>query len=93
MDFKGQRVGALWPDHPGPKKKFRSLEARIFESSRLEGLLGLLGLLEGGWNNEVEHARCSGEIGGLVLRSSPSRISPNCVDSIRKHDAGAVFFA
>ena len=30
-----------------------NLEARIFESSRLEGLLGLLGLLEGGWNNVV----------------------------------------
>ena len=43
---------------------FSHLEARIFESSRLEGLLGLLGLLEGGWNNEVWHARCSGEIGG-----------------------------
>ena len=60
MDFKvrglaacGDAVAACGTIILALKKKFRSLEARIFESSRLEGLLGLLGLLEGGWNNEV----------------------------------------
>jgi len=50
----GQKLGGLWRPVTREfwplKKKFRSLGARIFESSRLEGLLGLL---EGGWNNEV----------------------------------------
>ena len=48
--------GSLWDDHPGPKEEVSNLggsNTRIFESSRLEDLLGLLGLLEGGWNNEV----------------------------------------
>ena len=61
--FQGQKVGGLWRrcgtlwrDHPGPKEEVSKLggsNIRVFESSRLEGLLGLLGLLEGGWNNVV----------------------------------------
>ena len=63
MDFKVRRLaacgdavagcGGMWQDHPGPKEEVSKLgvsNIRVFESSRLEGLLGLL---EGGWNNEV----------------------------------------
>ena len=53
MDFKGQRVGALWQPVAtcggiilALKKKFRILEARIFDIRVLEarGLAGLAGL-------------------------------------------------
>ena len=52
----GDAVATLWRHHPGPKEEVSKLggsNIRVFESSRLEGLLGLLGLLEGGWNNVV----------------------------------------